>query len=338
MDVFGLDIGSTSTKVVQLKKAGDAFKLLAAGITGMPPGVLGSDTEDNFAKVSEIIKKLITDARISSKQVVLSLPESKVFTRTISFSSLSDEEVASAVQWQAETYIPIPVSEAVISHQVIGRRRKGQEEIADVLLVAAPRTLVNKFVKIATGAGLEVVAVETELVAAARSIAPKQGVVMVVDVGASSTDIAVVNNKQLVVSRSIPTAGEALSRAVSQGLGVDIKQAEQYKRSYGLKEAELEGKVSAALVRTFSIIVEELKKAATYYTSELGGEAPKVIMVTGGSAGLPELVPKLTELTGFETIIADPFAEVQKDAEVAKNIAPYAPLYSVAVGLAERPL
>lgn len=333
----GLDIGSKTIKIVELQKEADAFTLTASGIVGYSgTNVEKMADEKEMATVAQIIKKLHDQAGVTGKDVVISLPESQVFTRTIKFPMLTDAEVASAVKWEAEQYIPIPIAEAIIQHTILARNEKASPPEVLVLLVAAPRVVVEKYIKVTTLAGLNPIAVETELIALTRALAPPGRTVLLVDLGAGSTDIAIARDSLLSFSRSIPIAGEAFTRAVSQGLGVTGTQAEEYKKTYGLETAQLEGKVKGALDPVLRLVVDEIKKAVSYYQTEEKGEAPTAVVISGGSSGMPQITSMMTELLGIESIIANPFGKVRVDAETAKKLAPYAPLYSVAVGLAMR--
>lgn len=335
--MVGLDIGSKTIKIVDLSKQGDRFALSASGIVGYQGTSVEKMTDEKeMSSLGQIIKKLHDQAGVSGKDVVVSLPEQQVFTRTIKFPMLTDAEIASAVKWEAEQYIPIPVAEAIIQHSILLRNEKSVPPGVVVLLVAAPRTVVEKYTKIVSLAGLNPVAVETELIALCRALAPPQRTVLLVDLGASSTDIAIARDGLLSFSRSIPIAGEAFTRAVSQGLGVTGPQAEEYKKTYGLTQSQLEGKVKGALDPVLRLVVDEIKKAISYYQTEEKGEAPTAVIISGGSSGMPQIISAMTDLLGMEVIIANPFTRVVADPEVAKTLAPYAPLYSVAVGLAMR--
>ena len=187
-----------------------------------------------------------------------------------------------------------------------------------------------------TSAGLTPVAVETELVALTRALAPKDKTVLLVDLGATSTDIAIAKNGLLSFSRSISIAGETFTRAISQSLGITPIQAEEYKKTYGLESSELEGKVKVAIDPVLKMITDEIKKAISFYQTEEKGESPSAVVVSGGTIGMPQIISSLTNLLGFEVLVANPFSHTQLDPEVAKKLANYAPLYSVAVGLALR--
>ncbi len=333
----GLDIGSKTIKIVELERAANKFSLKAAGVVGYKGNTPEHLQEKKgYASLSEVIKKLFKDTKISSKNVVISLPEAQVFSRVISFPLLTDREIVSAVKWEAEQYIPIPLKEAIVQHKILERKENTTPPSVSVLLVAAPRVLVEKFIKVIGMAGLNCQAAETELMSLVRSLAPPQETVLLLDFGARSTGLAIAKNGQLSFSRSIPTAGEAFTRAVAQSLEVNPERAEEYKRTYGLSATQLEGKVGHALDPVFRVVAEEIKKAIHFYQSEEKGGAPTSLVLSGGSSGMLEASARLTKLLGIEVIVGNPFSKINIDASMAKSLANFAPLYAIAIGLAMR--
>jgi type IV pilus assembly protein PilM len=134
----GLDIGSKSIKIVELEASGVSWELLGSGVVGYKgesPDVI--EDEKALIDLAQIVKKLHKEARITKKYVAISLPEAKVFTRTIRFPLLTDQEISSAVKWEAEQYIPIPIMDAVVQHKIVERREKDTPPGVVVLLVAS---------------------------------------------------------------------------------------------------------------------------------------------------------------------------------------------------------
>ena len=333
----GIDIGSKTIKVVELVGEAGKFSLKSASVVSYNGiDVEHIQDEKDFMNLSEIIKKLVKEAKINNKNVNIALPEAQVFTRVVRFPLLSDQEVSSAIKWEAEQYIPFPIEEAIVTHQILERRETGTPPEVLVLLIAVQKALVEKYLKVIAGAGLNCTAVETELMSMSRSLAPDNQTAMVIDFGARSTDLAIVKNGMLSFSRSIATAGDALTRAVAQSFNVPVAQAEEYKRAYGLDKRQLEGKVGTSLTPMLKILVDEMKKAIYFYQSEEKGENPTSLILTGGSAGLPEASSFFASNLNVEVIVGNPFAKVAVDPNTAKNLSTYAPLYSIAVGLAMR--
>ena len=334
----GLDIGSNSIKIVELSRAGAGWVLRAAGAVGHNAPPIDSNLNDakTVADIASVIKKLVKDAKVAGRDVAIALPETQVFTRLMQFPMLNDAEIASAVKWEAEEYIPIPIKDAIIEHQIVERLESANPPQVLVLLVAALRSLVENYIEVVSKAGLNVVGVETELISMTRSLAPEGKTAIIIDFGARSTDIAIVKNAQLLFSRSVPTAGEAFTRAVAQSLGVNIQQAEEYKKAYGLNENQLEGKVGRALAPILKVVSGEIKKAIHYYQLNIKGDSPSVVIIGGGSAGLPGVVPVLANLLGVEVLIGTPFGKIKVEPDAVRSLSNYAPLYSVAAGLAMR--
>lgn len=337
MTPFGLDIGVSSIKAVHLERKGDKFGLLAAGITASPSPGMASENEKDLIALAEAIKKLINDTKIVSRTVNISLPEQQVYTRLVQLPLLTDQEIAAAISWQAEPYIPIPVSQASIDYQIVQRREANGTNPGgvDVLLVATPKTLIEKYVKIANFAGLTISSIESDLIALSRSIAPLTQTVVMVDIGSSSTNLAITKSGQLVVSRSVATGGNTITRAVATGLLVSNQQAEEYKRTYGLDTKALEGRVKLAIEPTFKLIIDEIKKTIQYYKTEAKDDQVVQVVASGGTAGLPEVVPYLAKELGLEVILGDPFDKVIKDEKLSHQLESWSPLYGIAVGLAQ---
>jgi len=333
----GIDIGTKSIKIVELEKSGNVHELRGSGVIGFKGKNLEAiEDEKELGQLAAIIRRLHKEAGITKKEVHVSLPENKVFTRTIRFPMLTDQEIESAVKWESEQYIPIPIDEAIVQHQIIERREKATPPEVVVLLVAVQQTFVEKYVKLIQMAGLSPIVFESEMLALTRALSTENQTDIVVDFGSVNTDLAVVRNLNLVFSRSIPIAGDALTRAVAQGIGVEISQAEEYKKTYGLSPNQLEGKVVGVIQPVVRSIIDEIKKAMHYYQTEEKGELPKRIIFTGGSVGLPGFSSMVIKELGLEVVIGNPFTKVKLPQDVAAKISGYAPLYAISAGLAMR--
>ena len=333
----GVDVGSKTIKIVDLEKSGNTWVLSGSGVIAYSGNNIEKiEDEKELSQMAQVIKKLYLGAKISKRNVNISIPEPSVFTRTIRFPMLTDQEIASAVKWEAEQYIPIPINEAVVQHTIIERNEKAVPPQVVILLVAAPLSLVEKYIRLFQLAGLTVDSIETEMLALTRSLAPGNQTSVIVEFGSKSTGIGIARNKNLFFSKSFPTAGDALTRTLMQNLQVEEIQAEEYKKSYGVSKNMLEGKIERILSPILLTIVEEIKKSIHFYQVEEKGEMPKSLILAGGGSGLIELIPFLVSHLGMETAVGNPFAGIRIDSQSAKTLANFSPLYSIAVGLAEK--
>jgi type IV pilus assembly protein PilM len=339
MDFFGLDIGSYSLKIVQLAKGGKDWQLVSFGTGPSTHKGLASEAEADLNVLAEAVKKLHREAKITTRNVVTALPQDQVFTRTVNLPLLSEEELRSAIKWEAEQYIPIPLEEVTLAHQVVDEIKVDTRQKIQVLIVAAPKRLIEKTLKVLKAAGLNPVGLETEIIALARSLVPPDGkMTLVIDLGAKATDIAVVDKGLVVYSRSIATAGESLTRAIATSLGLDPSQAEAYKKAYGADPQKLEGKVREAIGPILSVMVKEIEKTIAYYHSETKKTVNRVVL-SGGTSALPEVVGLMASQLSLEIQLGDPFERVKMEESFKKQFTQtQSSFYAVAVGLAMKEL
>ena len=334
---FGLDIGTHSIKAVQLGGQDTRPVFIAAGQV-LTPAQSGTDSEQDIFVVAETIKKLHQEAHISTDKAVTSLPESQIFTRVVELPNLTEKEVRSAIQWEAEQYVPIPMSEVRLDWQVLSKpKQSNNSEKVEVLLVAAPKVLIDRYLGILKAAGLTAVALETEITAVVRSLVQTvEGTptTMVISVGASTTDLSIVTANQISFTRSIATGGFALARGVAQELGFELDQATEYTKTYGLDATQLEGKVMQAIKPIFDVVVNEIRRALAFYASKHPEAPVKRIVLTGGTANLPGLVLYLAESLGLEVQLGNPWEGISLPSQVSQRLIQGGTSYTVAVGLA----
>lgn len=336
--IIGLDIGSHSIKLVEIGRRKDEAILLAAGSIPTPPKAILAVNPEDLESIATVVKKLWKETGAQTKNVNIALPESQVFTRVIEVPQLSDRELTSAIKWEAEQYIPLPLDQVTVDFTILREARETGTNKMEVLLVASPKTLVEKYVTILELAELTPVAVETEIIAAARSLIRSTGsvrTVMIVSLGAQTTDLAILRNGIFSFTRSISSGGEALSRAVAQAFGFEISQAEEFKKTYGIEKDKLEGKLLTAVSPIMDTIISEMKRAIAYYQEKYKDENIGVAIISGGTAKVPGMVVYMAEKLGVEVQLANPWLGIVRDPRF-HVLDTEGPVFSVAVGLAFR--
>jgi type IV pilus assembly protein PilM len=249
---------------------------------------------------------------------------------------LSDKELTSAIYWEAEQYIPVPLDTITFDYRVL-RRPESVDEAPkmDVLLVGSPTALIDKYEKILSLGGLSLAAVETEILSSIRAIVTDKSfpATLIITIGAVSTSLAIIKSGILVFTYNIPTGGVALSRAIAADLGFSISQAEEYKKVYGIFTNGVEGKIGKATEPVLSSIISEMKKALIFYSEKYRDDPLQQIILSGGSAKLPGLNTFFTKNIGIPTGIANPWS-ILSSQDIPKEIIDNAADYTIAVGLA----
>ncbi len=340
--VLGLDIGTKYIKYVVLEHLGrDRYRLLSIGMSPSPARGIASEVQVDQEALAQNITKLLKDGGVRLKSVNIALPEAQVFTRIIQVPKLSERELASAIRWEAEQYIPLPLSEVQMDFSIVGETiDEEQNQLIDVLIIAAPKKIIGRYSGILDMCDLIPEVMETEIISASRSLLPavteKPISVMVINLGAQSTDFSILKGGVIAFTRTLPTGGNNFTRALSQNLGIPLPQAEEYKKTYGLEEDKLEAKVYKSIQPIFSVMVEEMKRAITYFQNKYPDESVSTIILSGGSAKLPGLVAHITDAVSIETQVGNPWTRIEKDQARFGKIEEEGPVFAVATGLAMR--
>ncbi|MEK7605956.1 MAG: type IV pilus assembly protein PilM [Patescibacteria group bacterium] len=339
MITFGLDIGATSMKLVWLQKAKTGFVLKSSLMTVTPAKGMFSESPFDQQAMAQAIQRLVVDAKVTTKNINVALPENQVFTKVIEMPDLSDKELSSAIYWEAEQHIPAPLNTMAIDYKVV--RRNINNEVSpkmQVLLVGAPTVLVHRYQQILEMTGLSIAAVETEVISIVRSLVPANStaVILIITIGALSTSLAIVQGGTIIFTYSIPLGGAAMDRAIASNFGFTPQQAEEYKKTYGINDQSLGGKISLTLQPILMSILTEVKKAIAYYVDKYKNDAPiSQILLTGGSSLLPGIDLFFVKNAGIETLIGNPWKTFSITG-VTPDLMDQGPRFAVAIGLAMR--
>lgn len=333
-DHFGLDVGTNSLRLVQLNPSGSRYVLKSFGYAPIPEGLSQSDSKLDMQKIAQSIETLIKQTGTSTKNVVSAIPGTSTFTATIDLPPMSHAELEKAIAYQAEQNLPVKLDDVRFDYQVI--KEDPQTKELRVMLIAATKSKVKQFIELLNMAKLNVLAMETSAVAMARSLSVADSPhAMILDIGATTSEIAVLEKGVLNQTRSFPLAGYAITRAVSQQLGLDINQAEQFKQRFGLSQDKLEGQVYKASEPIIRNILDEAVRSAKFYEEQTGSSIQRIIL-TGGSSRLPLLLEFIKSYMNVEVMYGNPWVNVSYASKLNDSITKTAPDFATAVGLAMR--
>ncbi len=338
MDFLGLDIGSKSVKAVQLSGSSNK-RLVAYASTPLQSPALNFENPEqiNTDVLRQPLKELVSSSGFTTRNAVVSLPESKIFTRVVEMPKMSKKELGTAIKFEAEQYIPVPLDDVTMDWEFIPESTNSNGKMG-VLLVAAPKTLISNIVEMLKKSGITPVAIESETISLVRSVVGNNEnlpTTMIISIGAATTDLTIVKSGSVRFTRSIGTGGEALTRAISQNLNLDLEQAEEYKRSYGLDKSQADGEIAKVLTPVFNVILNDVRRALSFFKSRNPHDEVRRVVLVGGSASLPGATGFLAESLGVEIQLGNPWEGIEVPGNYNRQeIEDEGPSFSVAVGLA----
>ena len=334
---FGLDIGSTALRAVELRRTGVGKSLYKYAYVPIDSKLSLSDSKLDQQHLTQAIAQLVGQAHFSTKNVAVNVPSNRVFTTVADIERLPAHELEKSIRYQADALIPTPLNESKIDWAILGDSPVDKTKL-EILLSSVPNEFVERRLDIVEAAGLSVIAFEPDNLALARSlaIADASAGYLILDIGQKSADMVVVFGGMPRLTRSIPTGTEAIIRAAMQNLNVDERQAEQFVMKFGLSREKLEGQVYQAIINTVDTLTSEVEKSIKFFQTRYTTAGLDRIVVTGGGSTLPEFPLYLANRFMVNVEIGNAWRGVQFDASRQNELLAVANQFSVAVGLAER--
>jgi type IV pilus assembly protein PilM len=334
----GLDIGSSSVKVVEFDHSGETPVLVKFGRCGLlPEAIVDGEIMDRDVVV-DTIAELMEVNEISSRDVVTAVSGRAVIVKKIQMDTMSDDEAREAIRWEAEQHIPFDIDDVSLDFQILNR--DSDPEKMDVLLVAAKKEMLESRADLIRAAGLSPNVIDIDSFAVQNAFEhnyemPEGAVTLLLNVGCFVTNVNIVKDGVPHFTRDLSFAGNAILEAVQKDLGVDYDEANEILENPG--EERL-----ADLTSIVSLVGEELavgiEKSLSYLRAS--GEADHIdrIVLSGGSSYAPGLRESIEKRQGSPVEIANPFKNVTWDEEMFGDANPAAlgPQYMVAAGLALR--
>lgn len=340
---FGLDISDTSIKVMQLDYSGDRLASIAFNDSILSDQVVNNHmiiSEDRLA--DNILRVVASAKKIDTKFVVCSIPEAKSFVRILTIPKMPESEIATALPFELEQDIPVPIDQVYLDWQVI---RETADKL-EVLAHATPIDYMDAFVASLRIAKLVPVAMELESQATARALISREyetKSVLIVDLASRQTSFIIVDNGIIQYTSSIPIAGNAFTESIARNLSIKAPEAEKKKQEQGLI-AENGQDVRKAILPILDNLVDEIKNVIRFFEEhETTHKTIETIMLCGGSAklaGIAEYISDRINLGSVHTqakvILADPWVNVMADPKAAPLDGLAALGYTTVIGLALR--
>lgn len=357
---LGIDFGAGGIKLIQLSPGDGRGSLFTYGFVERGPEELDIDYLEKPEEAGALLKKVCEKARVTTISAVTALPIPSVFSAVLSLAFVPKKELAQAVQWEAKKLIPLPLEEVALDFKVLtfdkGSKKeeppkkdashkdaqKEEKKSIEVLLTAAPKGIIDKYIAIAKTAGLTLSSLETEAFALIRALLgsdPTPSVI--VDIGAMRSNILMVDWGIPMFTRSVEIGGRKCTEAIAASMGIGLAQAEAMKRDFGASSltSNPSGTLPPVLVEVLTPLLNELRYSFNVYkTRNHVARPPERIVLTGGGAGMPGLTEFLAAEFNIRAFVGNPWEHVKFHPDLTPSLQTFGSKFSVAIGLALRNL
>jgi type IV pilus assembly protein PilM len=341
--MLGLDISSSSAKLVELgKDASGTMILERLAVEPFEKGWITDGQIEKFDEVAAAVRRVVTKSGTKTRQVAMAMPQSAVITKRILLpAGLREDEMEMQVESEANQYIPFPLEEVSLDFCVIGPSAGSPGDV-EVLLAASRKDRVQDRQGLAEAAGLTPVVLDVESHASRLAMTrvvsalPSQGrdaLVALFEIGAETTGLKVLRDEDMLYDRDQALGGSQLTQMIARQYGFSFEEAEQKKILMDLPD-DYEHTLLAPFVDS---LAQEIGRALQYFFTSTPHHKVHYVMLAGGTATLPGLRDRVTEMTGFATMVANPFDGMKIGSSVREQkVRREAPTYLTACGLAMR--
>lgn len=345
---LGIDIGTTSVKAVEIHGGNQRPKLMNYGILESRGHLIRANKvlqTSGFkifeSEVTNLIRALIAKMKPRTDEVVASLPAFASFMTMVDMPRMTNEELKSAITFQARQYIPLPISEVSLEWMKVGEYVNDKGFPHDrILLISVPLEQVRKFQSIFQTAGLRLRALEVESFGLVRSvIGTDPTTTLIIDIGSRATNMVIASNGQLTFNAHGDYASASLTQALAASLNINPLRAEELKRERGIVHAGANFELSTIMLPFIDVIISEVKKALyNYKTQSPGAKDPERVLLAGGGANLLGIDRYIQEQLDLPVSKATPFVRLEYDGALEPLIPELNPILSVAIGVGMREL
>ncbi len=339
-DIIGLDIGSNHIKAVQLKDSKDSYVLERLGITTLQPELIVDGSILDAGNVAEAIRELVANAGIRPGDVTLSVSgHSSVIIKRVALPRMTEDELEDQIKFEAEQYIPFDIEDVSLDFQILGPAE--DNNMMDVLIVAVKKDKINEYVSVVKDAGLTPVIVDVDAFALENMHElnydmNEESNIALVNIGASMINMNIIKGGVSVFTRDSSVGGNQLTEALQKRFTVSYSNAEKLKKGEAVEGISMD-EVHEEMETAFQEMISEITRSFDYFRDTTNYETIDELILSGGVALTDGFVSALSDRTGINAEIADPFRKINIpdsfDSEYIKSVAP---LLSVAAGLAMR--
>jgi type IV pilus assembly protein PilM len=337
--VIGLDIGSHSIKVCELKKTDKGYSILNIGSLILPEGAVEDGTLHDSEAVGKAITTLLTNLKIKRKKIAISISGYSVIVKKIRLAVMDNEQLERYITAEAEQYIPFDIDDVYLDFQDLKTNTEGSNQ-TDIMLVAAKKEIVDDYLVMLKEIGLQPVVVDVDGFALENSYEtnhPQHENIALVDIGASKMNINIITNGMSVIAKDVLMGSRQLTEQIANTFDIPTEEAEALKIGQ-IPAEEKQAQIAAIVTSNCTQWVLEIKKAIDLYHSNKANAPLDKLFISGGGSKVTGLADFLSRETDVPVEVFNPFANMSADSkQIDMEYLQYiGPEMAIATGLAIR--
>lgn len=336
-DLFGVDIGSQSIKIVELKKGRKDYKVKKIGMKKIPKETIIDGTIMDSVALTDSLRELLSVVKPTAKNVALSVSGQGVIVKKISVPIVTEDEFANSIQWESEQYLPFNIQDVYVDFKILGATENVQGQM-DVLLAAAKKEVIDDYLLVMRDIGYEPLVVDIDVFAIQNMFeinypSYTNKINMLCNIGASFTNLNITKSGDSLFTRTVNVAGNRITEAIQKNLNISFEEAEDVK--LGIKKDVDINNVNEIIDEEMNVLTGEIQRTIDFFYNSNPNDIIENIFLFGGSSRLKDLPERLKEKSGINVIVGNPFTTVSLEN---KGEGLYYNQFGVAVGLGMRRL
>ena len=337
-DFFGLDIGSTAVRVVQLRGRDPNRAVFRYGTISLDQKAINRSEESNISHLSEKIRELLIQSQITTRNVVVGLPTPRIYSTVREFESMAPSDLIKTLKFQIDMIIPHSSQDAKIDWAILDAEVK-EAPSREVFICSTPNEFIQQRLEMLENINLNVVVFEPDALALIRAMASAnsaQASMMIIDIGFNDTDIVIVFKNQPRLITTVPTGIFHILKALIGNLRVDQTQAQQLLFQVGMQGGDTYKTLTTSVIQTLDNVLIQSRKATSYFYNRYQDSQLSQIILCGDVTYIPGLAEFLSQQLGLAAVIGDAWQNVVCPQPMVGELRSLAAGFTVAAGLAER--
>ena len=337
--LFGLDVGSYSIKLVELKEGKKGYQLINIGLAPVPPDAIVDGALMDPGAIADAISDLLASSKIKLKDISTSIAGHSVIIKKITLASMSEEELADSIQWEAEQYVPFDIADVNLDFEILGPDPVDESQM-EVLLVAAKKETIDDYTAVFKEAGLNPIVMDIDAFACQNmhelNHPPEEGkVTAIVNIGAGLTNVNIIKEGISLFVRDVASGGNQFTEEIQKTFGVGQEVADSAKLGATVEGVD-PSELKEVMRESMDGIASEIARTLDFFLATNPDDSVDEVFVSGGGARVAGLGPLMSEKLGVPVEIVSPFQVISHNKKFAEIIDKEGPSFGVAVGLAIR--